>query len=290
MTSRALALVVICSTVTAQARAQGPRPGATHNAIDTVMRLGNAGNLVSARAVIDSVIAAAPADSPQRLEALFTRATVASSVLDATLDYQKIIDGDSSSSLRRESLLRMAQRALISDDAPKALEYLKTITRDYPSDSSLATAGYWTAKALLEIHDIVAACGANREALAHSRASAFFIAPLEAQAKTSCSAIAVQSVPSLQPRTTPPPGSTATPINKSSGQAYAVQVAAYDVRSEAEQMSQRLRKSGLDAHVDGERRPFRVRVGRFSSRTEAAKALRDLKARKLDGFVAVIDQ
>jgi cell division septation protein DedD len=288
--SRAVAVLLVCLAIAAQATAQSSSSGTARNAIDAAMRLGNAGDLGSARALIDSVIASSPADSPMQPEALFARATFASNVLDATLDYKKIIDGDSASPLRRESLLRMAQRALISGDAPRALDYLTTMTRDYPSDSSLAVAGYWTARALIENHDIVAACAANREALAHSRASFFFFAPLEAQAKVSCPAVAVPSVPVLQPTAGKPPGSTGARIKKVSGRSYAVQVAAYDVRSEAEQMSQRLRRSGLDSHVDGEKRPFRVRVGRFSSRAEAEQALRDLKARKLSGFVAVIDE
>jgi cell division septation protein DedD len=286
---RVAAAVVLSSTIAVRSGAQASRPGATHKAIDAAMRLAKAGNVVLARDVIDSLIASASPDTPEFSEALFARATLASSVLDATLDYERVINSDSSR-FRRESLLRLAQRALISGDAAKALEYLKKLAHDYQSDSSLATAGYWTAKALLESHDVVAACATNREAASHSRASSFFIAPLEAQARASCSAVPVPGLSPVQPTPSQTLGSTRTPSENSSGRMYAVQVAAYDVRADAEQMSQRLRNSGLEAHVDGERRPFRVRIGRFTSRADAVHALRDLKARKLDGFVTVIDQ
>jgi cell division protein FtsN len=62
------------------------------------------------------------------------------------------------------------------------------------------------------------------------------------------------------------------------------------MRKDAEAESQRLRKTGLDSHVDGDVRPFRVRVGHFKTRAEAAEALRDLKKRNVSGFVTELDQ
>jgi cell division protein FtsN len=51
-------------------------------------------------------------------------------------------------------------------------------------------------------------------------------------------------------------------------------------------MADRLKEKGLDAHVDGSVKPFRVRIGHYETYADAAKALRDLKARKISGFVS----
>ena len=76
-----------------------------------------------------------------------------------------------------------------------------------------------------------------------------------------------------------------TPAAPAARLPYTVQVAAYDRRPDAEEFARRLTSLGLDARVSGTARPFRVRVGRYATRAEAAAALRELKQRRFDGFV-----
>ena len=272
----------------ASAAIANAQPSRTTRTIQNAIAMGNTGQLFAARATIDSLVAATPEGSSEFGEVIFARATLASSVLDAMLDYEKIIAELPSSPLRQESLLRAAQRSLAADDAAKALEYLRTMARDYPDDSSQAKAGYWMTRALLDQHDITAACAANREALSHARSGLPVIsAQLQEQAKLSCANItaipAVDSAKPVVPATVTPPKTTSTAVP--GPKLYAVQVAAFGVRKDAETESLRLRKTGLDAHVDGDVRPFRVRVGHFKTRADAVQALRDLKKRKISGFV-----
>jgi cell division protein FtsN len=67
--------------------------------------------------------------------------------------------------------------------------------------------------------------------------------------------------------------------------AYSVQVAAYTKRVEAERLAASLAKRGYDARVDGDTAPFRVRIGRYQSDSEAEAALARIKAKHMQGFV-----
>jgi cell division septation protein DedD len=265
----------------------------TTRTIQNAIAMGNAGQLYAARATIDSLAATTSQGSPDYEEIIFARATLASSALDAMLDYEKIIVELPSSARREESLLRAAQRSLAADDGTKALDYLHTMARDYPDDSSQAMAGYWMARVLFDQHDITSACAANREALTHAKSGLTTMrAQLQEQGKPSCENIAaVTNLDSAKPvaaASITPPRTTSSAVPRP--RLYAVQVAAFGIRKDAETESQRLRKTGLDAHVDGDVRPFRVRIGHFKTRSEATQALHDLKKRKVSGFVTEIGQ
>ena len=65
-----------------------------------------------------------------------------------------------------------------------------------------------------------------------------------------------------------------------------MQLAAYANRQEAEGLVTRLGAKGIEARVDGDSAPFRVRVGRFALRAEAAQRLNALKAQGYTGFIA----
>jgi hypothetical protein len=246
-----LAAAVFLISAATELPAQSTRnPGGRAKALENAIKLGNSGDVVAARGTVDSLIRNIPNDSSDFADLLFARARFATSVLDANLDYERIVSGSATTPRRKESLLRLAQRALIAGDANKSLGYLNTISRDYPDDSSQALSAYWKRRVLLDSHDVGV------------------------------------TVADARPTTVTPATSVpAASITPNSSKLYAVQVSAFARQKDAEEMSQRLRKTGLDAHVDGTTRPFRVRIGHYKSYAEAAKALRDLKPRNLAGFV-----
>jgi cell division protein FtsN len=79
--------------------------------------------------------------------------------------------------------------------------------------------------------------------------------------------------------------STSTTV-ASGSRGYAVQVAAYKSRADADSLAARLRARGYPSHVDGDTTPYRVRIGHYHTRADAVAVLRQLKAKKIDGFVA----
>ncbi|MGH7603708.1 MAG: SPOR domain-containing protein [Gemmatimonadaceae bacterium] len=66
---------------------------------------------------------------------------------------------------------------------------------------------------------------------------------------------------------------------------YSVQVAAYNHKADAEKLASTLDKRGFSARVDGDTIPFRVRIGRYSTATQAEDALKKIKAKHMEGFV-----
>jgi cell division protein FtsN len=85
-----------------------------------------------------------------------------------------------------------------------------------------------------------------------------------------------------KPTTSRPP---TTKSATTSGSGYTIQVAAYNVKSQAQTMATRLKQRGYEARVSGTSAPYRVRIGRYDSRTQAAAVLRSLKAKSINGIV-----
>ena len=70
---------------------------------------------------------------------------------------------------------------------------------------------------------------------------------------------------------------------------YTVQVAAYDVKIQADRLATRLRGQGLEARVIGKKKPFRVRVGHYLTHSDAFAALKKIDAiAKSNAFVVLI--
>ena len=66
---------------------------------------------------------------------------------------------------------------------------------------------------------------------------------------------------------------------------YSVQIAAYNVKSQAQAMAVKLKKNGYEARVSGTSAPFRVRIGHYATQAQATAVMRSLKAKQIDGFV-----
>jgi cell division protein FtsN len=66
---------------------------------------------------------------------------------------------------------------------------------------------------------------------------------------------------------------------------YSVQIAAYNVKSQAQAMAAKLKKNGYEARVSGTAAPFRVRIGHYATQAQATAVMRSLKAKQINGFV-----
>lgn len=81
----------------------------------------------------------------------------------------------------------------------------------------------------------------------------------------------------------------ASPRPAAGEKVWSVQVAAYNVKSQADAMVARLKRSGYEARVDGTVAPFRVRIGKYATQSQASAVQRSLKAKQLTGFVVQAD-
>ncbi|MGI8508313.1 MAG: SPOR domain-containing protein [Gemmatimonadaceae bacterium] len=69
------------------------------------------------------------------------------------------------------------------------------------------------------------------------------------------------------------------------GGTFAVQVAAFGSKSQANELAVKLRGRGYSAHVDGVVAPYRVRIGSYSSHASAVAEQQRLRTKQISGFV-----
>ena len=93
------------------------------------------------------------------------------------------------------------------------------------------------------------------------------------------------ATPSIVVPTKPSPAPAAVKTTLGTG-GYSVQVAAYNHKADAEKLVTTLVQRGYQARVDGDILPFRVRIGLYATENDAESALKRIKAKHMDGFVA----
>ncbi|HWL40524.1 MAG TPA: SPOR domain-containing protein [Gemmatimonadaceae bacterium] len=106
-------------------------------------------------------------------------------------------------------------------------------------------------------------------------------APPVAEPEPAVAAAGPVPVPETARATPPPAREASAPATRT----FSVQVAAYNRKAQAEQLAATLVKRGYSARVDGTSTPYRVRIGRYASSRDAEAALKEIKARKMAGFV-----
>ena len=260
------------------------------------------------RALVDSMYRISAPASGERAEALFWRASLAAAAADAERDYRAIVVDHATSPRVEDALLRLAQLELARGDRAAALRNLQRLGAEYPNSRQRARTSYWTARVLFDNNDVPAACAANADALARVSAGDIELKnQIEYQHQRCPRVVATPATQDTvrvanQPRapiTAPPeardirpsipleqPIASATP---STARTYSVQVAATNTRADAQVIVRRMAGRGYQARIDGTAAPFRVRVGRYTTRAEATRALDAMKARGIAGFVAIID-
>lgn len=314
--------LIFCAATVAGAQSAARSADATFS---RAQEMASNGNIVGGRALIDSVVKATSPTSPVYPQALYLRATLATNAADAESDYRHIVVDYPLAPQAEDALLRLAQLELARGDRDDALAHLQRIPRDYPRSKSIARASYWIARVLFEKNDVAAACAANTNALAQAAPGEVELRnQIEYQsqrctsyAKTSASSTPAVTTPTASTETPAPvtrtepaptvvaPVETARPIivaappeklpipapaeakspATSPARAWSVQVAAYNRKAQADQLASTLEKRGYSARVDGTTAPFRVRIGRYASAKDAESALREIKSKKMAGFV-----
>lgn len=261
------------------------------------------------RALVDSMYRLSAPASAERVEALFWRATLAATAADAERDYRAIIVDHATSARVEDALLRLAQLELARGDRDGALRHLQRLSTEFPGSRYGARTNYWTARVLFEKGDLTAACAANSEALTRVAVTDIELKnQIEYQqqrcrgaatvAATTTPAPAV-TTPRQQPAAPPQTPRDATPsipldtridpAPAARTRSYSVQVAAANTRATAQSIVNRMQLRGYQARIVGTSAPFRVRVGSYATRDAATRAMNEMKAKGIEGFVAVID-
>ena len=294
-----LALVVFASSLTAQQRdtTRGPQD----SLIQRAKKLLDDGKAADGRRLLDSVMKVSPPESALYVEALYWRAATAAAAVDAERDYRRLLIEAPLSARAEDGMLQLAQLEQARGDRRGATEHFQRFILSYPKNPARPRVAVSLVRLLFEQGQVTRGCDAlrmGREAVAENlelRNQLEFYAPRcvvfdvsTAGASTDSGSSARDSTTRIEPAPAVPKPATApasTARNESSF--YSVQVAAYDSPEPATRMSRMLKSRGLEARVDGKGRPYRVRVGKYTTRAEAVKAAAALKSQGIGGFVAL---
>jgi len=316
--SRLLISSLCAALLAASPAALGAQQGASTPVADPTLaraqRLVSGGEGAAGRALVDSVIAATPAESPRYAEALFVRASLAATAAQAERDYRRIFIEYPLSPRAPEALMRLAQLEIARGDRARAVQHLERLTREHPGSPAIPRANYWLARARFEGGDVPRACEALGAARSTVPASDVELRNQVEYYARRCVGVGVgvgvagsAGVPtesddeSSEGRGAPPAGSIPpssdaagtdpSPVGADSREGaasaatFSVQVAAYGDRASAERLAAKLAGRGHAARVAGSGPPYRVRVGRYRTRAEAALAARRLQAQRVSGIV-----
>jgi hypothetical protein len=257
------------------------------------------GQGATGRALVDSMYRSTAPGSGERAEALFWRATLAPTAADAERDYRAIVVDHATSPRVEDALLRLAQLELARGDRDGALRHLQRLSTEFPGSAQGARTSYWTARVLFENNDLTAACAANAQALARVAATDVELRnQIEYQQQRCRGAVSAATTP-VAPPSTPRDATPSIPVDApvvrpaapaaAAARTYSVQVAATSTRAGAQAIVDRMSARGYQARIDGTAAPFRVRVGRYDTRAAATRALNEMKAKGIDGFIAIIE-
>lgn len=284
----ALAAVSIAGAGDAQAQAAPAVSAAMDRAISRARALVDSGSGSDARNVLDSLVGAA-ANANDLGEALFWRAALAERIGDAERDWKRLIIEVPLSPRGSDALVRLGELEMLRGHPVEARTYFSRVVREYPGGAATARSQLWIAKSYVAQRDLPRAC----VALVDAAATGVPEGELRLQAEElgrQCATVdkaliakasEVPAKPTTKPTTKP---TAAVPGNGK----FSVQLAAYDTRAEADASAKRMVSRGIDARVDGDVKPFRVRAGYYETRAAASAALATLKKRGQTGFIAEI--
>ncbi len=134
----------------------------------TRVRRATGSDVVVARAIADSLVRALPADATIMPEALFAKASIASSAADAETDYSRIANAYRFSPRVPDALMRLALLEGARNNRTGALRHLDRLLRDHSESAVRSRASLMAGRLRMEMNDPARGC----ELLAAAWASA----------------------------------------------------------------------------------------------------------------------
>jgi cell division protein FtsN len=124
------------------------------------------GDGTAGRALVDSLLRAAPEGTPAYGDALFWRGALAETAVDAERDYRRVIVEYPLSPYSDDALLSLAELEQARGDRAAAYQHLQRFVREHPASPARARAGLAAARLAFEQHDNSHGCAMISEARA----------------------------------------------------------------------------------------------------------------------------
>lgn len=262
-----------------------------------------AGNGADARALLDSLVRMQQPGGNDLAEALYWRATLAERATDAERDWKRLTIESPLSPRAADALVRLGEFETLRGRPAMARPYFDRVVKDFPNTPQRAKSTLWTVRGWFDERNAEQACAAlstlpaasvpdgelrlQYEELGRRCTPKGALTPKGANTPKSANQEQSANVPqgADTPKGANEPKSANVPQAANEAR-YSVQLAAFDTRAEAEASVKRLVARDIAARVDGDAKPFRVRVGRYKTRAEAVAALAKLKKQGQSGFIA----
>jgi tetratricopeptide (TPR) repeat protein len=244
----------------------GPAAAQSGDPLEAAEVAADAGDLDRARRYLSEWEASnAPgAASDIQGKALVLRARLSESADSAELAYMEaaVVGGEEYGALAR---LRLAQLRLMSGRPALAIDDLDLLRDDFPASTRVPESWLWTGFALESLGDPASACRAWERA-----AGADPTDPVTVQAKAGLAACG-EGLPS-----------------DGAVHRFTVQLGAFGTRAAAEEVQARASGAGSEAWIqepDGTTPLYRVRVGHFARKEDAARLAVGLRSQGLEAIV-----
>lgn len=237
------------------------------------LRLAQSGQVDSGRAIVRRMLASlSPSDSvyPQ---ALLAGAKIAPDAPTVSSHLNRIVVEYGVSPWADDALLLLTQLYFAQHDPGQTVQAAERLNRDYPDSPLRARANFWGGRAYFELKNETRGCELIQQALDGAGDDVEFKNQVAFYAAR-CGAV---------PATNIPTSSGAPPVDTgpaTGARAYSVQVLAVKSAAQVDDMLTRLKVMGFDARVVRDSTGFfKVRVGRYATRDEAARTQQRLKTR-----------
>jgi cell division septation protein DedD len=307
----AVTVTLLPSRAFAQAANAPAIDSAVAAAISRARGLAEAGDGTTAGALLDSLVTSQATGSNEFAEALYWRAVLSDRPADSERAWKRLVIEAPLSAHAPDALLWLGDLETVRGHPADARTYLERLLRDYPDGPQRARAMLWIARGYFDERDMTRACETVTSLLAagvpegelklqaddmRRRCNAAMRAASDAAAAAAADSLrdtTQNARPGAARDTSRGAGSAATardssPKPAASRRQFSVQFAAYGTRAEATRMVKRLATRGITARIDGDRKPFRVRTGRYPSEADAKAALATFKKKGLTGIVAEV--
>ena len=292
---------------------------AADSALARARAMVNEGREADGRKVLDSLLRVNTPDSAIYSEALYWRGALAATAADAERDYRRLLIESPLSPRAEDALLGLANLLQARGDKRGASDHMQRFMLTYAHSPARPRVALSLVRLLFDLgpQQQARACEAlrvGREAIPRENLElrnqldyyeprcmgeiAPAVAPESTAVTTDSTTTAEPPVDTVAtPKAPAPPPVKAPAAKPSSAPAssaqplasyYSVQVAAYQSKEPALNLASVLKERGLAARVDGTSAPFRVRVGKFTTRAEAVKAQQSLKSQGQNGFITIV--
>jgi cell division septation protein DedD len=246
----------------------------------------------SARRIADSLATSSSANDSARAEGYFWRGMLAASARERRLDLVRTAVDFPLLSVAGDALFRLAQMDLAAGDRANARRLLQRTVRDYGTSPTSSDAAFELGQMLLADGEAREGCAALDSAIQWTPPEQVEKRNRMSYVRRPCAQLATEPPRDSQPEPAGRAGTAGSATVLTQGRAatggtrassltrlWSAQVGAFASKEDADRIATRLATRGYEARVTGDK-PFRVRIGKFAKRADAAALVAKLKAEK----------